>query len=265
MRRVGARRGAVAKLAVCATLGLWPAAVAAQPISAATTEPSAGSSETPASDSDGTEATVGAEPEPIEPVATAPDESGAESRSVHAAEPSSDAVSGADESAPPGVRVHVRARRAGVEAHVRLGSHVVTTDGISRVADDYTLLCAPAPCDADVPSGVHLFAVSGPSGRPLPVHDVDLAAGLEHTLEIDLDDRSGWRTFGTVAALLVGAPGLVVLLVSLVGPAIDRGPIDAVFVASGASLTALGIAAVPLAAWGDTRVVEIVDPDVTAH
>lgn len=262
MTRALADRSTFATVAACATLGLWPAAVVAQP-TAATSEPSTASSETPPSEPDGTEATAGAGREATDGVASGADERITESRSL-GSEPSDPAAGGPEESATPRVRVHVRALRPGVEAHVRLGSHVVTTDGISRVADDYTLLCAPAPCDADVPSGVHLFAVASASGRPLPVHDVDLAAGLEHMLEIDLDDRSGWRTLGIVATLLVGAPGLVVLLVSLVGPAIDRGPIDAVFVASGASLTAVGIAALPLAAWGDTRVVQIVDPDDTS-
>lgn len=157
------------------------------------------------------------------------------------------------------VRVHVRSLRPGIEAHVRLGTHVVTHESTSHVEDDYTLLCQPTPCDANVPIGPHLFAVSGPAGTPLPVHDVDLTPGSEHTLEIDLDDRGGLRTFGALLSIFVGVPGLVILLVGLIGPAIERGPVDAVFMAIGGPLTAVGIVGIPFLAWNDTRVVTLLD------
>jgi hypothetical protein len=203
------------------------------------------------------------------PAAEAPSEAAADDVATEGEEASPDDADVGESDATaepevPRVRVHVRARRPGVEAHVRLGSHVVTHESTSHVEDDYTLLCAPTPCDADVPSGTHLFAVSASEGTPLPVHDVDLTPGVEHTLEIDLDDRSGWRTMGTLVALLVGIPGLVILLSSLIGPAVDHSRIDAIFVGIGAPLTAIGIAGIPFAAWGDTRTIELVDePAVT--
>ena len=248
-------RPAVAYFTVLTALvvGLEPAATLAQE---SATDAPAGSATVPAADA---AAPVGMETAALADESAATSTSGSNASSPEAANPAEDAAV----PAPPVVRVHVRARRLGVEAHVRLGSHVVTTDGISRTADDYTLLCAPAPCDADVPAGVHLFAVSGTGGRALPTRDVDLAAGLEHTLEIDLDDRSGWRMLGTIVALVVGIPGLVAFLVSLIAPTIEHGRYDAVFIASGASLTAVGIAALPFAAWGDTREIVLVDPGTT--
>lgn len=189
-----------------------------------------------------------------EPVADADAEPHAEP--VAEAEPVADA-----EPVVETVRVHVLPLRPGVEAHVRLGSHTVTNDTTSHVEDDYTILCPSPPCDADVPTGVHLFAVAGTGGDPLPVRELDLTPGVEHTLRIDLDDRSAIRTAGTLTALLVGAPGLVVLLVSLIGPAVDRSRFDAIFIGIGAPLTAIGIAAIPFAAWGDTRVVELEPPE----
>ncbi len=111
---------------------------------------------------------------------------------------------------------------------------------------------------------MHLFGVSNTEGDALPARELDLALGREHSIELDLDDRSAVRTGGAILALVTLIPGLAVLLVSLIGPAIERSRVDAVFVAVGAPLTAIGLGALPLAAWGDTREVVLLDESDTA-
>ena len=158
------------------------------------------------------------------------------------------------------VSVRVIALRP-TDLHVRVYHHDVTAFGATRVVDDFRLVCAPAPCSGEVPAGFHLFALSAPGGAPLPAHELRLEPWRAYTLEIDLDDRSAVRTLGTTLALIVGIPGLLLLVVSAIVPAFDHQPIDVGFAAVGASMTAVGVAALPLAAWGDTRRVELLDAD----
>lgn len=120
---------------------------------------------------------------------------------------------------PRGVPVHVESDQPDVTLLVRTGQVEGEAWGwrgaVSMVARDYGLICT-APCDTQVPPGVHRLALSEHGGRVVEADDPVEVSGPS-TLRVHYDSRVGVRVAGYVIGVGSAITGIVLMATSYNG------------------------------------------------
>lgn len=143
---------------------------------------------------------------------------------------------------------------AGVRLFVEIGVDVAMDGDAGEPVAHYEPLCI-APCRAELSHGRHRVALSDEGGNTTLVRALEVERDL--SLRLRLVERSDMRLVGGLVVLAGIVPALVLISAGLLG--LRDGSVDGGLVGAGAGFAVLSIIGIPLATWGDTRAIEILE------